>query len=310
MGQDQSTSIASTPSTASTPSPTRAQGASALVSATAVGHDGIHLVQGSGTALHRNETSIEADEILARSNKLPIPQPLLPRPDVDDTITSGLQGTKMIQELKTLFDGFAVTVDETSTSLSNQLVRISSSTPLPLIDQLASSFTTSASTTASASASESTANATDNSNCKDTYLDQEAKAEAEESERKKKEKDTQVLKLIGIDPMIIQNVLNGCTGGERMSKLIEQQKIIVRRISEMSTLATRLKSAAQLNTEQARQTTRAIEILDRLSLSISDLSDSLEQVVATSNILGAAHFAEDDEMCSFKNYLKHKPPQL
>jgi hypothetical protein len=45
-----------------------------------------------------------------------------------------------------------------------------------------------------------------------------------------------------------------------------------------------------------------------LRMAAADVQDGLEAGVATANILGASHFAADDELRSFKDYLRHHPP--
>lgn len=46
---------------------------------------------------------------------------------------------------------------------------------------------------------------------------------------------------------------------------------------------------------------------ERLSLAVGDVQDLLERSIATANILGVSHFAEDKELCSFRAFLLHNP---
>lgn len=236
------------------------QSTSGPSSTTAAGQDdGVHLVEGSGSALQSQTEKTEADILLQQSLALPLPQPLLPPPPVEDNISSALQGAQMMHELRTLLGGLLINEEDAASSLNSS---ISS-------NRHAEKSTKSDMTTLSQ---------------QDTWA------------------------RFGIDPETLDKVIADCTGGERMGKFVERQNDLLKKMKQIAELSARLKAAVDLKTEQARRTNKAIEKLDRVSMSITDMQETLEEVVATANILGAAHFAEDPEMSSFKTYLKYNPP--
>lgn len=247
------------------------------------GPRGIQLVEGSGSALQKEARNNEAATLLRESASLPLPQPLLPRSEIQDSVASALQATKMMHELRTLLGGL---LDEI---------------PLPFPNDDAND---SAAKLKGKSDTESSGDATDPLE----PLSSLAGVNREVESRNQVEREA--WSQIGIDPHALDKMITDCTGGTRMSKLVDRQTVLLQKINQIGRLASRLKSAVDIIADQARKTTKAMEILDRLSMSITDLHDSLEQAVATANILGAAHFAEDEEMSSFKSFLKHNPPQV
>lgn len=215
---------------------------------------GVVLVQGSGSAVGTSSTSTlssRCDELLQKSSQLALPQPLLPSSSVDDNITSALQGTKMIHELRTLLDGFSTTY-----TLTNILHGLSSSSPAP--------------------PSSSTPSSTSSTTVHGRRMDE---------------------------------LIRECTGGEAMDEFVARQVQLIERIVKLNGTALRIKTDVDANREQARQIVKVVEQLERLSLTLADIHDQLEQVVANSNTVGAAHFADDDQMSSFSNYLRHNPPE-
>lgn len=230
--------------------------------------DGVRLVEGSGSALQQQTEKTEADMLLQQSSALAIPQPLLPPPPVEDNISSALQGAQMMHEIRTLLGGLLVSEQDAPSLVS-------------------SSLHSNASTNSNAPAGKS--------------ANSEPDTTATQSEQ-----DTWAR--FGIDAETLDKVIADCTGGERMRQFVGRQNEILQKMKQIAELAARLKAAVDLKTEQARRTSRAIEKLDRVSMSITEMQETLEEVVATANILGAAHFADDPEMSSFKTFLQRNPP--
>lgn len=273
---------------------------------------GVTLVRGTGTGIQTNTVSSEADQLLAKSASLPLPQPLLPPPAVEDNITSALQGAKMMQELRTLFDGMMLNVDETSSSLQD-VIGLSSSSPSSSHPDRQIEIARSGLQDGSVDKTKENEN---QSSSNGVLLEHDGKPmtspsadEKSNSDKDQNQFEHEAWDRIGINASTLDKVVSDCTGGERMTSLVRKQTQLLQKIREIEQLASQLKSVVEKSKEQARQTTKAIDILDRLSLTISDLSDSLDNVTATANILGAAHFADNDEMCSFKQYLNHNPPK-
>lgn len=238
--------------------------------------DGVTLVEGSGSGLRSQTTTSEANKLLQQSSSLALPQPLLPPPPVEDNISSALQGAQMMHELRTLLDGLLLSESEQA-STSETLKNTNSSEEPQSQSQ--------------AQIQQSTA--------------RDSQAKAAKGRAASSEQDA--WSQFGIDAHVVEQVIADCTGGERMCDLVTRQKHLLEKVRQMAGLAMRLKAAVDMKNDQARKTSKAIEKLDRLSMSISDVQDTLEQVVATANILGAAHFGDDEEMRSFKTFLKHHP---
>lgn len=242
---------------------------------------GIQVVEGSGTAVSDETQGNEVGQLLEQSSTTPVPQPLLPPSTIEDTVTSALQGAKMMHELKSLLGGFLLSPDEGP----------------PIIP--------------GGPASEGRNRTTDEP-------EHEKREERNGSQSvisstamdKRREEEQDAWAQVGVDALALDKIISGCTGGERMSNLVARQAGILEKIKLIGTMTARLKSAIDKNAEQARKTTKAMEVLDRLSMSVSDLHESLEQAVATANILGVAHFAEVNDMCSFKAFLKQNPPAV
>lgn len=240
------------------------------------GDDGVRFVEGSGSNLRPQATESEADNLLKKSESLVLPQPLLPPPPVEDNISSALQGAQMIHELRILLD-----------SLLQPATGASDSNKGGKTEKVNTDGTTNMTSKTPAT------------------LDRH---EAESSTKVEVDLSTQdAWSRFGIDANTLDKVIADCTGGDRMAQFVDKQSNLLEKMKHIAELATRLKLAVDLQTEQARKTSKTIEKLDRLSLSITDVQDTLEQVVATANILGAANFADDPEMHSFKAFLKHHP---
>lgn len=252
---------------------------------------GVRVVQRiEETCRPEDSESAEAKQLLEKSKRLPLPQPLLPA-QPEDSLTAALHGAQMIQEIRTLFGNLLATAEQAKPSF---LGIIDSSDdheqkiqpPRPQ----------------SAQASSSTQTLPGGG-------DDDRESNTQTAQSPTTATSTTARDPISLHADAIEKVIAECTGGKRMNKVVDAQKHLIAHIHQVAELATRLETAVALNVESAKNTTRAMEKLDRLSMSVADVHDSLENIVATANILGASHFADNEEMRSFKDFLKHNPPK-
>lgn len=247
---------------------------------------GVRVVQRiEETCRSGDSVSMETKQLLEKSKQLPLPQPLLPTPP-KDSLTAALHGAQMIQEIRTLFGNLLATAEQAKPSFLN------------IIDSSDSHNQANQSPRHQA-AQESSSTKT----LPDVGDKRESNARAAQTST------TTVKDPLALHADAIDKVISECTGGKRMNKVVETQKRLIAHIRHIADLATRLETAVALNVESAKNTTRAMEKLDRLSMSVADVHDSLENIVATANILGASHFADKEEMRSFKDFLKYNPPK-
>lgn len=238
---------------------------------------GVRVVQRiEETYRSKDSESVEAKQLVEQSKRLPLPKPLLPS-QPEDSLTAALQGAQMINEIRVLFGNLLTTAEQAKPSFlgsrdsPNDNGHNSESTPAT----------------------------------PDEADDREVDAQTSQSPATTVRNDDP----FALHADAIDKVISECTGGVRMNEMIEEQKRLVAHLRNVGELAARLETAVTLNVESAKNTTRAMEKLDRLSMSVADVHDSLENIVATANILGASHFANDEEMRSFKDFLKHNPPR-
>lgn len=277
------------------------------------GIQGIHRVHGSGSQVNRTEKD-EIDEQLEKSKALPLPHQILPPPAVKDDVQSMLQGAQVVQELRTKLNGLLLGIEESPTLRAAGITGSRSGTK---------------STQGEKEQGENPGEKDSAAELKDG--EEEKKPGAEESKgetikpqlrrrlssieefSKVSEEDTRSEQekwaRLGIDETAVTAMLNECTGGARLGKVLDKQELILSMILAVKEKAEKMRLAMDRNSEEARRTTQVLERLDRINVTIADVQDSLESAVATANILGASHFAHDDEMCSFKNFLKHNPPR-
>lgn len=102
-------------------------------------------------------------------------------------------------------------------------------------------------------------------------------------------------------------IIAGCTGAETVDKVLRQQEKLVERIVRISSLAKTAKYAVAQQAEQAAKVESVVESLDRFALTLADIHDHLETVIESADKVGAEYFEEDDEMSSFRSYLRHNP---
>ncbi|KAI0562674.1 hypothetical protein FGB62_55g156 [Gracilaria domingensis] len=255
--------------------------------------EGVHVV--AGTRSRENEQG-EAEKLLEMSRSLPVPQPLLP-PAPPEDVSSALQGAQMMHELRSR-------IGDLISSAGEKGLLPSSNETLP---------------SPSPQSTDMTASPGDSAEVERDRIDQiigeaSEKRSSLDDFRQTSEADVRVEQerwaRLGLDYEAVKKMMEACTGGKQMKEVIDRQKEIMALIVTAHEKSVRLKQAMDVNNHQARKTTRAIENLDKLNVTLSEVQDSLESAVATANILGASHFAHDEEMCSFKNFLKHNPPSF
>ncbi|CAN8064566.1 unnamed protein product [Agarophyton chilense] len=251
----------------------------------------IHFVAGTG---NRDNERGEAEKLLERSRSLPIPQPLLP-PAPPEGVSSALHGAQMMHELRSRIGDLISSAEEKGflpSSSDNKLHPSRQSTELSACSNDSADMGRDEIEQIIGKADE-----------KCSSVD-EFKPTTEADVRAEQERWAR----LGLDYEAVKTMMEACTGGKQIKQTIDRQKKIMSLIVTAHDKSIRLKQAMNANNHQARRTTRAIESLDKLNVTLSEVQDSLESAVATANILGASHFAHDEEMCSFKTFLKHNPP--
>lgn len=255
-------------------------------------------MQGSGSAVEKRPANqSQVDELLVKASQLPLPQQLLPPPPVRDDMASALQGAQVMHDLRTALGGILLTIEE------NAVTKPEEEKPNDAGTRSDESSDNQAMTTAD-----------DGKQMEDIVGDLERNATSIDDFSVQTQKDAhteqQRWARLGIDFEALNAVIEQCTGGKQLTHVLDKQTMLLQLIEQVEQKSIRLKLALDKNGEQARRTTRALEKLDRIHVALSDVQDTLESAVATANILGASHFAHDDEMCSFKNFLKHNPPNF
>lgn len=260
------------------------------------GDGGVHLVRESGAGLSTRVPKDKVDQLLERSKSQEVPQQLLPPPPVRDDVSSALQGAQMMHELKSVLSVLLRGIEESPTAQTDSLpqARPSSSSGDQDIsarvdgEQAGADQELGAELNSRASSIDEFSSLTD----VDTRIEQDCWAR------------------LGIDQASVNAMLEQCTGGAFLAAILDRQSGLMEMIVAVKEKSVRLRKAMDRNSEEARRTTRALEKLDRINVALADVQENLESAVATANILGASHFAHDDEMCSFKNFLRHNPPSI
>lgn len=285
MGQEQSSN------------PRQTVGGGAGASSNAV-DDGVQRVHGSGAALVPGDKKDVIDQLVDSSNALSLPQPLLPPPAVKDDISSALQGTQMMHELRNALDGLWHSTEESLGVHTNV-------TPQPEETTLAQSGETPAGQSAGTEGGVSDRAIGTSQDAVASHIDEITKLAAIDPRAEQEQ-----WARLGIDQASIHAMLEECSGGSMLNSILDRQSALMKLISAAKENSIRLNTAMDRNSGEARRTTNALEKLDRINVALADIQENLESAVATANILGASHFAHDEEMCSFKNFLKHNPPSV
>lgn len=262
--------------------------------------DGVQRVHGTGREGGPQRTKERADELLETSSSLRLPQKLLPPPPVKDDMPSALQGAQVMHELNRVLGGLLLGVEESPSSNVESAAREQAQT------------SDSGETGQTPDGAEGTGGSAKNEEVDEKSLQRRVSSIDEFS--KESEEDTRAEQdrwaRLGIDQAAVNAMLEECTGGAKMSRVLDRQALLMQQIVAAKEKSVRLKTAMDKNGEDARRTTMALERLDRIHVALADVQENLESAVATANILGASHFAHDDEMCSFKNFLRHNPPNF
>lgn len=278
MGQAPSTSGREVPSDVPSPASTN--------------NSGVLLVQGTGSQIPGVESNQQIVKLLEHSRAIRLPNPILPPPPVKDDIQSALQGAQVMHDIRSVLGGLLGTDDTDSTNRKTTVE--SSNVEYSLVENVVRTTDGDESVTGRVGADPKSASSIDEFT---QISEQDLRTEQDHWMR------------LGIDANALQAVIEECTGGEPLTKVLRRQEELMNRIEAVKEIGSRLKYAMNTNGEQAKRTTIAAEKLDRIHVTLSGVQDSLESAVATANILGASHFAHDEEMCSFKNFLKRNPPR-
>lgn len=268
---------------------------------------GVQRVHGTGRASRSGEAKDKIDQLLETSGSLQLPQNLLPPPPVKDDVPSALQGAQVMHELNRVLGGLILGIEESPTTRADSATQELAQRPDP----------TDGRTTTDVAAESSGVVGEGHDGEEDGELGDnnlERRRSSIDEFSKVSEKDARAEQdrwaRLGIDQAAVNAMLEECTGGVKMSRVLDRQALLMQQILAAKEKSVRLKMAMDKNSEDARRTTRALERLDRIHVALADVQENLESAVATANILGASHFAHDDEMCSFKNFLRHNPPNV
>lgn len=261
---------------------------------------GVHRVHGTGTSLDGSRRTKDAvDKLVEKSEKLRVPQQILPPPPVKDDMSSALQGAQVMHELRSALGGLLGGIEESET-----LKKVGLSMGGEVGDK-------------AREAVDEGVKGKEGGQGDDVGEDEEGGLKrrmssieefAEISERDTRAEQDMWARL-GMDEKAVTEMLEQCTGGEKMEAALEQQERLMSIITALKDKAGSMRASLDRNGDEAKRMTTVVERLDRIHVTLADVQEGLESAVATANILGAAHFAHDDEMCSFKNFLRHNPPK-
>jgi DNA-directed RNA polymerase specialized sigma subunit len=102
--------------------------------------------------------------------------------------------------------------------------------------------------------------------------------------------------------------MDDASGGEPLRRVLAEQDLLIQMVQSAKQSAERVRAAMDATEKEARRTKMALERLERLRMATAEVQDLLESAAATANIIGASRFSDDDEMRSFRDYLRHNPP--
>lgn len=266
---------------------------------------GVQRVSGTGSAVERN-TETSSDPILQQASELPLPQPVLPPPPIPDDVSSALQGAQVMHELRSM-----LSVLLPGQSDADKVSRVDASA----LEQVDRGATAEQSAT---SMPHTQLPAGDGTQARDVAASSGSFSRRRTSSIKEVEthpsvdisEEQQLWVRLGIDANAVENVLKSLSGGERLERVLDTQDKLQSLILLLGQRAVRVRRAVEKAHRSAVELSRSMDRMDRLKMDVTEIQDSLQSSIATANILGAAHFANDDEMCSFKNFLKYNPPTL
>lgn len=219
---------------------------------------------------------------------LPLPYPVLPPPEVGDDVASALTGSKMIHELRSVFGSMGNLMPGTA-EVASGAGEVGSSSAGEVGDSDAAG---SGEDMEGRQLPKNAAPEKDAARSGDALATQERWARA------------------ALDVSAVRRVVDDAGGGKALEEALDEQRRIVAAMRAVRAGADRVLVALAATEKEATKTRRALEQLERLRMSAADVQDGLEAALATANILGASHFAMDDELRSFKDYLKCHPPDF
>jgi hypothetical protein len=111
-----------------------------------------------------------------------------------------------------------------------------------------------------------------------------------------------------LDASATSDFMDDASGGEPLRRVLAEQDLLIQMVQSAKQSAERVRAAMDATEKEARRTKMALERLERLRMATAEVQDLLESAAATANIIGASRFSDDDEMRSFRDYLRHNPP--
>lgn len=227
-----------------------------------------------------------ADELLVRSvNALPLPHPILPSPPVKDDVKSALSGAQVIYELRTALESLRPDPGKRVNPHRSQQPSNNADSLVVPPDQ-------------------NTSEQTGAEGAEQREVDIRSTGRSENESKRSQE----VWAHVALDQDVVRDAIDGMGGGRALRAAVREQERLTALVLEVRAAADRVQRSMEVTEKEARRTRKALEAVERLRMVASDVQDGLEYAVATANILGAAHFAHDEEMRSFKDYLRHHPP--
>jgi hypothetical protein len=271
-------------------------------------HEGFRVVQSAAAS----GVGDLADEPLVRAvNALPLPYPVLPPSPVRDDVTSALSGAQMMHGLRAAFGsmgsmgsllpGAAAAVAARpaagATACGSEASVGADAAAQDGGDTDSGGSSVEGDADASAGAAAAEAQAAGRSAAGDV-AGGVARARAAQERRARTVMDVDA----------VGSVVTGAGGGAALAAVLDEQARLAAAVIAARASAERVAAAMDATEKEAVRTRRALQRLERLRMAAADVQDGLEAGVATANILGASHFAADDELRSFKDYLRHHPP--
>lgn len=280
-------------------------------------HDGFRIVS---SAANTGGGDVASDPAVRAVNALPLPYPVLPPPPVRDDVTSALSGAQMIHELRSAFGSMLPpSVVGTMESQGNAAEAANEATAAGATDLADDTLPSSR-----ASVSDATSNtgalpgsddqtdvrASGGASTLETHpvADAAAHGASGGSDEAAALRTQQRWARAMLDLSAVAKAVDEAGGGDALVEVLATQEYLLQRMRDARATAERVQMAMAATEKEASRTRKALESLERLRMAAADVQDGLEAGVATANILGASHFADDDEMRSFKDYLLAHPP--
>jgi hypothetical protein len=272
--------------------------------------------QGGGIRVVRSgavvDSSTRNDLLVREVNSLPMPFPVLPPPPVPDDVTSALTGGAMIHEIRSALGGIRLPGTPAPAP-----------SPPPSAPPKPPRAAAQPKSTASAAAAAVSAAAPEPADISGTPSDGDLSREEAENDAIREDIDVSKGQMseeeaarwaqgrwarVVMDVTAVQHAVDGASGGEPLARVLDEQERLAGLVHDARAGAERVLRAMDATEKEASRTRHALEALERLRMAAADVQDGLEAAAATVNILGASHFADDPEMCSFKAYLARHPP--